>query len=79
MLRTLRTAMVALLSLPVLAAGEAPPAEFWHYLIQYSDQDGELFDPLDLADTEQAMKMKPSRTDSADNIQPDKPEEESRK
>jgi hypothetical protein len=30
------------------------PEAFWDYFIEYGDRQGEVFDPLDLAETEQA-------------------------
>ncbi|HAG93263.1 MAG: hypothetical protein CMK83_25435 [Pseudomonadales bacterium] len=29
------------------------PEAFWNYFIEYGDQQGELFDPVDLAESEQ--------------------------
>lgn len=52
-----------------------PPAGFWDYFIEYGDQQGELFDPLDLADAEQIVADKETdtglRADISDNHIPD--------
>lgn len=44
----------ALLFATLARADSAPlPAEFWDYFMEYSDQQGDLFDPMDLANTQQ--------------------------
>lgn len=56
----------------------SPPAGFWDYFIEYGDQQGELFDPLDLADVEHIVADKETDTglgadnsDNSDNNIPD--------
>ncbi len=44
-----------LLCMPLLVKAEtatAPSAEFWQYLLEFSDEQGELIDPEDLAAVE---------------------------
>lgn len=44
-----------LLCMPLLVKAEtatAPSAEFWQYLVEFSDEQGELIDPEDLAAVE---------------------------
>ena len=49
------------------------PEAFWDYFIEYGDQQGEVFDPLDLAETEQAeqsaesMHTRTEHTNQNDN------------
>lgn len=47
-----------------------PPAEFWNYLLEFSDDGGDVFDPNDLAVT---AHVQPNKTDtkSAAPRQPD--------
>lgn len=38
----------ALLAWIIPAWADAPPAEFWQYLLEYGNDQGEVLDPLDL-------------------------------
>ncbi|MDY6920184.1 MAG: hypothetical protein SV765_08220 [Pseudomonadota bacterium] len=42
-----------------LAQEPAPPAAFWDYYLNYSDRDGQVFDPLDLAQTQRLARDNP--------------------
>lgn len=45
-----------LLGVCLARADSAPPAEFWDYLEEFGDAQGELFDPLDLGEAEYAAR-----------------------
>jgi hypothetical protein len=65
-----------LLPLWLRADTVAPPAAFWDYLEDFDEQDGELFDPLDLQDADQAARI--AAKDNATKDQPhSQPQEES--
>lgn len=50
----------ALLFTAVAQADSAPlPEAFWDYFIEFGDQQGEVFDPMDLAESEQLQQQKP--------------------
>src|SRR5690606_11997102 len=56
----MRNGLLLTLVLPVaLAYGDtpAPPAAFWDYLAEFSDDNGQVFDPLDLTDAEQLVRQ----------------------
>jgi len=44
-----------LISLPVVAQAPTPPQEFWDYLSEYGDDNGEVLDPLEY---DQILSMK---------------------
>lgn len=50
-----------LLGVCLARADSAPPAEFWDYLEEFGDAQGELFDPLDLGEAESAARNAPLR------------------
>ena len=58
-----------LLGVCLARADSAPPAEFWDYLEEFGDAQGELFDPLDLGEAESAARNAPLRpiVDSSKN------------
>jgi hypothetical protein len=69
-----------LLPLCVRADTVAPPAAFWDYLEDFDAQDGELFDPLDLQDADQAARAdaRNTATRTVSKDQPNsQPQEES--
>ena len=46
--KTLLSAGFALLAWILPAWADAPPPEFWQYLLEYGNDQGEVLDPLDL-------------------------------
>jgi len=66
-----------LLLLPLWAKGdvEAPPAAFWDYLEDFGDQEGDVFDPLDL--TEAAKIVRPNTDNRSMNDVKNESQEES--
>ena len=57
-------------------ADTAPlPAEFWDYFMEYSDQQGDVFDPLDLATTHQVNTQSESPAAPGNHAQPNDNEE----
>ena len=57
-----------LLCMPLLVKAEtatAPSAEFWQYLVEFSDEQGELIDPEDLAAIENLNKEDAVTAESA--------------
>ena len=48
----------------------SPPAAFWEYMAEFEDQDGEVFDPIDLSEAEKVQQEKPaSRDDTGQTAQ----------
>ena len=76
-----------LLLLPLWSRAEvpAPPAAFWDYLEDFGDQDGEVFDPLDLTEAEKivrpkgkaATKLDTTKNETTMNAAHTQPQEES--
>jgi|AZIK01.1.fsa_nt_gi hypothetical protein len=79
--RALSTIGILTVSTIILALPPSPPVEFWAYWLEFKDETGHLFDPVDLSKAEQLMReMKEGNTvekkNSAKNEQPvqeDKP------
>lgn len=51
-----------LIATPVVAQAPTPPQEFWDYLTEYGDDDGDLLDPLEY---DQILSMKESEDANA--------------
>ncbi len=54
------------------------PTEFWDYFIEYGDQQGDLFDPLDLAEADQVEQHKESLRSQSGEANRDDNEEQKR-
>ncbi|MBA54119.1 MAG: hypothetical protein CMK89_06640 [Pseudomonadales bacterium] len=52
------------------------PEAFWDYFIEYGDQQGEVFDPLDLAETEQAEQSTEATHTRTEHTTPNDNEEQ---
>lgn len=52
------------------------PEAFWDYFIEYGDQQGEVFDPLDLAETERAEQSAESMHTRTEHTTPNDNEEQ---
>lgn len=53
-----RSLLWCLLLLPLWARSDVapPPAEFWDYLAEFGDKDGDLFDPFDLTEASNIVR-----------------------
>lgn len=72
--------LLLLLPLCVRADTVVPPAAFWDYLEDFDEQDGELFDPLDLLEADQVARAdaRNTATHTVSKDQPNsQPQEES--
>lgn len=69
----LGTLMLLLVINPALAE-EAPPPEFWQYLLDYSDDQGILLDPLELDTSEKLPRTTVEPETAAPAAVPDKKE-----
>jgi hypothetical protein len=62
-----------LVSLSARADTPSPSVEFWQYFAQYSDDNGELFDPIDLVETEKNLKAQLKTSNDSDDTQEKQP------
>lgn len=66
------------LILPVMAYATAPSQEFWDYMADFSDENGEVIDPLELDEAistkEDAFKTQQGEKETVEKSVPDEPQ-----
>ena len=65
-----RLLLWCLLLVPLFARGDVPPPppEFWDYLADFGDQDGDVFDPLDLTEAQQVVRSQTASTEMKQDV-----------
>jgi len=60
-------------ALPVMAFAAAPSQEFWEYMADYSDENGEVVDPLELDEAIAAKEQDLYEKEASIRVESEKP------